>query len=331
MPFATEDQTFRTEGRGPSGRKGSPASRRIHAAQETDGVPGKRFSSSILRAGVPPRFLFPTPMLSGVQIETLPFAGSPSSTHGMRCLERYQEPTPLGAASYSLSLKPASVGDPRRYSIDGWLFLREGGATDAVDAGAGPLAPSYGRSQFGAVLRYDIGPRTSHLPQAYLRATGAVDSREADLAAGASIRPVATLPFRLHGEVRLSRTGEGVELRPAAFVTAGVEEELRPLAARVRFYGQAGYVGGEFATPFADGSLVVERDAKRFARGALAVGAGVWGGAQEGVARLDAGPTASVDLRIGQGRAKLAADYRLRVAGEADPSSGAALTLSTSF
>jgi len=327
VPFATEDQTFRTEGRGPSGRKGSPASRRVHAAHETDGVPGKRLSSSVLRAGVPPRFPFPMPMLSGVQIETLPFARSPSSTHGMRSLERYQEPTPLGAASYSLSLKPASVGDPRRFSIDGWLFLREGGV---ADPGAGPLAPTYGESQFGALLRYELGPGRRLLPQAYLRATGAIDTREADLAAGVSIRPLAALPLRTHTEVRLSRLGERTELRPSAFVTTGIDEAL-PLGARVRGYAQAGYVGGEFATPFADGSLVVERDAKRFARGALAVGAGVWGGAQEGVARLDAGPTASVDLRIGQGRVKLAADYRLRIAGEAEPSSGAALTLSTSF
>lgn len=180
------------------------------------------------------------------------------------------------------------------------------------------------------MLRYDLGPRTAHLPQAYLRATGAIDFREADLAAGISIRPQPALPLRAHGEVRLSRLGERVELRPSAFVTAGIGESL-PLGARVRGYAQAGYVGGEFATAFADGSLVVERDAKRFEHGALALGIGAWGGAQEVTARLDAGPTASVDLRVGQGGIRLAADYRFRVAGDAEPSSGPAITLSTSF
>ncbi|OBX19165.1 hypothetical protein A9995_08495 [Erythrobacter sp. QSSC1-22B] len=232
------------------------------------------------------------------------------------------------AAPFSLPPGRSRSSEPRRLSIDGWLFLRAGGV---ADAGAGPLAPTYGRSQFGAVLRYDFGTRSAYLPQAYLRAAGSIESREAELAAGISIRPVSGLPLRAHGEVRLSRLGDRVELRPSAFITAGIEERLKPLDARVRGYAQAGYVGGEFATAFADGSLVIERDAARFERGALSVGAGAWGGAQQGTSRLDLGPTASVDLSLGQGRIRVAADYRLRVAGRAEPSSGAALTLSTSF
>lgn len=327
VPFAAEDQAFRTEDRDPGGREGLPASRGVHAAQETGGVPGTRFSTNVIRAQVPSRLAFSVPTLSGVLIEALPFARSPSATHKMRSLDRYQEPTPQGAASYSLSLEPAPAGDPRRFSIDGWLFLREGGV---ADAGAGPLAPTYGRSQFGALLRYELGPRRRLLPQAYLRATGAIDTREADLAAGVSIRPLAALPLRAHVEVRLSRLGERTELRPSAFVTAGLEEAL-PLGNLVRGYAQAGYVGGEFATPFADGTLVVERDVKRFAGGGVSIGAGAWAGAQEGTERLDIGPTASLDLNVGRGRMRLAADYRFRVAGLATPPSGAALTLSTSF
>lgn len=235
-------------------------------------------------------------------------------------------PATLQRVGFSLALPAARSSGRKRLSIDGWLFLREG---SAGEAGAAPLAPTYGASQFGAVLRYDLGSRT-HPPQAYLRATGAIDSRETDLAAGIRIRPVAALPLRAHGEVRVSRLGDRVELRPSAFVTLGVERAL-PLDARVRGYAQAGYVGGKFATGFADGSLVVERGAKRFERGALAVGGGAWGGAQKGTERLDVGPTASMALRLGQGSVRLAADYRFRVAGDAEPSSGAALTLSTSF
>lgn len=229
---------------------------------------------------------------------------------------------------FPLARPAGSAAGPNRLSSDAWLFVRAGGA---ANTGAGPLVPTYGRSQFGAVLRYDLGARVAYRPQAYLRATGAFDSREADLAAGISIQPLPALPLRAHGEVRLSRLGGRVEARPSAFITAGIEENLQPLEARIRGYAQAGYVGGEFATAFVDGSLVVERDVSRFERGAFAIGVGAWGGAQEGTARLDAGPTASANVRVGQGVIRLAADYRIRVAGVAEPASGAALTLSTSF
>lgn len=63
----------------------------------------------------------------------------------------------------------------------------------------------------------------------------------------------------------------------------------------------------------------------------VTAGAGVWGGAQEGSSRLDVGPSAAVSFRLGQARARLAADYRFRVAGEAAPASGPALTLSAGF
>ncbi len=63
----------------------------------------------------------------------------------------------------------------------------------------------------------------------------------------------------------------------------------------------------------------------------LRAGAGAWGGAQEDAARLDIGPSASVSFQLGEGRGRLAADYRIRVAGDAEPSSGPALTLSAGF
>ena len=58
---------------------------------------------------------------------------------------------------------------------------------------------------------------------------------------------------------------------------------------------------------------------------------GAWGGAQDGASRLDIGPSAAVSFRLGEGRGRVAADYRIRVAGEAEPASGPALTLSAGF
>ena len=120
-------------------------------------------------------------------------------------------------------------------------------------------------------------------------------------------------------------------LRPAAFVSGGLEDA--PLAADItmRGYAQAGYVAGRDATAFADGSLIAEKPLWRDRNAVLTAGAGAWGGAQRGAARLDLGPTASLRFRLGETSARLSADYRLRVGGNAEPASGAALTLSAGF
>ncbi|WP_155805917.1 hypothetical protein [Erythrobacter litoralis] len=66
-------------------------------------------------------------------------------------------------------------------------------------------------------------------------------------------------------------------------------------------------------------------------RMALQVGAGVWGGAQEGASRLDVGPTVAADLTVAKVPLRLSLDYHKRVAGNAQPGNGVALTLSSGF
>ena len=61
------------------------------------------------------------------------------------------------------------------------------------------------------------------------------------------------------------------------------------------------------------------------------LGGGAWGGAQQGAARLDIGPSLTVDLRLGAAPARIEADYRWRVAGNAEPGNGGVVTLSTGF
>ncbi len=55
---------------------------------------------------------------------------------------------------------------------------------------------------------------------------------------------------------------------------------------------------------------------------------GLWGGVQPGLYRVDAGPRLS--MNVGRG-IRLHADYRQRLAGEAAPSSGPALTIAGDF
>jgi hypothetical protein len=64
---------------------------------------------------------------------------------------------------------------------------------------------------------------------------------------------------------------------------------------------------------------------------ALSLGAAAWGGAQEGAARLDLGPTLRLDLTVGQVPARVSLDWRQRVASDASPGSGVAATVSAGF
>lgn len=260
---------------------------------------------------------------ASVTIPTVPSIGNPSLTQA----QRHGEAAPVGAAM----APPEQAREPEhgfRWSGDAWLVWRAG--SQALAASGSP-APAYGGSQFGAVLRYDLAPGAAHRPVAYARATGALaTAREADVAAGVALRPLPGLPVTAHAEARMSRRGSSLTVRPAAFLSAGVEA---PLAAGIvaRGYAQAGYVGGRDATGFADGGLVGEVPLLRGREPLLTVGAGAWGGAQRGAARFDVGPSASLRFRLGQGAARLTADYRLRVAGNAEPAAGAALTLSAGF
>ena len=109
-----------------------------------------------------------------------------------------------------------------------------------------------------------------------------------------------------------------------------------PLGTRLEAYAQAGWVGGRDATLFADGQASLTREVDLVAKATgdamhLSLGAGAWGGAQDGAHRLDLGPTMRLDVKLGEVPARVSLDWRERVEGDAAPGSGAAVTLSTRF
>ena len=226
-------------------------------------------------------------------------------------------------------LARAASKPEKRWSIDGWAFVRpEGGVPNA----AGVLAPSYGGSQVGAVMRYWLDPRSGHSPVAYARVTKAISQgEEGDIALGAAARPIPMVPVALHAEARLSRNAGGTEVRPAAFAVTELAPAQLPLGLRAEAYVQAGYVGGNFKTAFIDGQARVDRGLAQIGGAGLRLGAGVWGGAQEGAERLDAGPGISANFDLDRAPVRLSLDYRHRLAGDAQPGSGIAVTLSTGF
>lgn len=186
------------------------------------------------------------------------------------------------------------------------------------------------------MLRYALAQAGGRKLAAYTRFSRALaGARETDLAAGLQARPVRALPLWLHAEVRATRVNGETDYRPAAFATTQLQRQLLN-GVEIRGYGQAGYVGGDFATAFADAQIVADRKLSSFDFGTtsnaeIRLGAGVWGGAQEGAQRIDIGPTANLVVLVAQAPVRLSLDYRIRAAGDAAPNSGVAMTLSTGF
>lgn len=234
-------------------------------------------------------------------------------------------------ATATATANVAAPGPPRarasRWSADGWLLLRQDSASPLLSG-----RPSYGRSQAGAVVRYRLAPGSARAPQAYLRGSAALaGQREKEVAAGLSVRPLPRLPVRIAAEARIGETDAGTQVRPAVFAVTELPVVALPMGLQGEAYAQAGYVGGRFSTAFADGQARIDRKVTRVEGVDLRAGAGAWGGAQQGAARLDLGPTAALSFRLGEGQGRISADYRVRVAGRAEPSSGPSLTLSAGF
>jgi hypothetical protein len=254
-----------------------------------------------------------------------------ASAHGAMFLQAFARlPAAVAATGAGQVAQPAPAfpGAGRRWSLDAWALVRE----DGSQAVLAPLPGTLGGNQAGFVARYRLAPRSSLQPAIYARASKALaENGETEAALGVEARPLGAVPLRLHAELRATDVGERSFIRPALFATGGLYDAPIGGGLLARGYLQAGYVGGDFATGFVDGHLVAERSVVEAGRADMRLGAGVWGGAQQGLHRVDVGPVLSYGFTIAGKPVRLQADYRFRVSGEAAPGSGAALTLSTSF
>ena len=241
-------------------------------------------------------------------ITAVPLSGAVPGQPGFNAVEGE-------AAAAPWPVPRTDAPSPPRWSFSAWAFVREGGGPSLAPGGM------LGGSQAGARLRYRISPAVS------LTARLSTPRRTAgaEAAVGIDWRPSPRLPLRLIAERRqkLGRAGRSVF---ALTAYGGVSDA--PLGRfRLDAYGQAGVVGADRRDLFADGagrlSLPLGDGVK--------IGAGAWGAAQPGAARLDLGPSASLSLPAGAANVSLSLDWRLRVAGDARPGSGPALTLTTDF
>ena len=204
-----------------------------------------------------------------------------------------------------------------RLQLSAWALLR-GQPGPAGLATGGTL----GGSQAGARLTYNITP----LLAMSLRSSSPVGgARGGEVAAGFKVTPFRSIPVSLTAERRqaIGSTGGGRSAF-AMFLEGGVYQ--RPIAwgFDLDAYAQAGVVGIRSRDLFADGGLTLTRPLY----GRFSAGFGMWGGVQPGLYRVDAGPRLSMKVRNNM---RVHLDWRQRLAGNAEPGSGPAVTLAADF
>ena len=204
-----------------------------------------------------------------------------------------------------------------RLSMSAWAMMRR-------DPGSPSLATNgqLGGSQAGTRLLWRFDRRFA----ASLRSSAPIGGvqRNAEVALGLRWQPSARIPVALTAERRQSFGRDKGRSAFALFAEGGVYD--RPIIAGFNLdaYLQAGVVGVRDHAAFVDGSATLTRPLWR----QFSAGFGVWGGAQPGLARLDAGPRAT--MRLGRSM-RVHLDYRHRFAGQAAPGSGPVLTLAGDF
>lgn len=290
----------------------------------------------------------PVAMRSEKEAERIGAGGFGADRHSLRLalMARLLPPLPGGPARSAVASggplwfapPPAAEAIPGRgkpfwirrqlagWSLGSWLYLRDG---DSAAEGGIAAASQLGGSQAGLRLGYGFGE--SGRVRAYGRATMAVRRPEQrEIAFGIAFAPLARVPVDLAIERRVAIGGEGRN-GLAAMVSGGVGDVALPGGFRLDAYGQAGVVGARRGDGFVDGAVVVDRRLGTDNRAPLRLGALAAGAAQPGASRVDVGPRLTLRLpQVGAG-SRIALDWRQRVAGDARPESGLALTLATDF
>lgn len=221
-------------------------------------------------------------------------------------------------ASLAPALFPAPAqrraGPVDRWSASAWLAARSGAGLAVAPGG------QLGGSQAGVRLVWLLDPkrRVSLFGRFVTPLSG--PGKEATL--GVEWQPTRA-PVRLIAEQRF--VVDGGRGGPGVAVVAGLDRDVAGF--RLESYGQAGVIRRDRAEPYADGAL---RATRRIGHG-FAIGAGMWGAAQRDAARFDLGPSATLAVPVAGHDFRLALDWRQRVAGNARPGSGVALTLGSDF
>lgn len=196
------------------------------------------------------------------------------------------------------------------------------GSFYAVTRGAGSVgtAPLLGGTQAG-FRAYRMVGRALAATASFAASPGAGGTREATI--GVALR-ASNLGLIAERSLKI---GSGGATGFRLFGYAGVTQAL-PADFRLDGYGQAGVSSGE---AFADGALAVERSLLAQGNVEVSGGASGWASIQRGARRLDVGPQLVARIPVAGQRIRVSAEWRVRVAGNANPGSGPSVTVGADF
>lgn len=291
LPEAVEAMVPLASAEPGAGAVAAPQARSVTPVREARIVPA-------VRAGKTPaaRAAFPESDPARVQMALL-------------ALVQYGTPATDGATVgvASVPLPPAAQperlpGMPARWSASAWFVVRPG-----TGLGAAPGGSQLGGGQAGLRVAWLLAPRQRIA--AFARAVTPLRGRGAEGSIGFEWQP-AEAPVRLVAERRFGL--DGARGGPGIGVIAGYDGTIAGL--RLESYGQAGAIRRARTELYADGAVRATRTL-----------------AEGDAARLDLGPSAMVALQLAGQDVRLALDWRQRIAGNARPGSGFALTLGSDF
>lgn len=232
-------------------------------------------------------------------------------------------PAPVAQPEYIRPNQPGFVNP----TVSAWAIIRPA-AMAAVLATAGQL----GASQAGVRIQQPIIERDARpLVAINLRLSTPVDQNlGSEAGIGFAARPIKRVPveFIVERRVALDRGGRNAF---AVIAAGGLDDKPVIRAVKMSGYAQTGIVGFGHKDRFIDGALRIEQPLRDDNRTGLRIGGGLWGAAQPDVARLDAGPILALKQGVGSVNLRISAEYRWRIAGQARPASGPALSIGTDF
>ena len=216
-------------------------------------------------------------------------------------------------------LPPSIVQGGSRLAGSVWFIGRNGSAP-------GVAGSQLGASQAGVRTTYALGDNRRLALAA--RVSAPVSGRGKEAAVGIDWQPTRA-PVHVIAERRFALDG-GPGGTMVGIVGGFGPKAVAP-GLHLEGYGQAGVILREQVEGFGDGAVRAPHPLRSIGAIRIDIGAGIWGGAQRGAARLDIGPSAGIVVPVGRGAVRVTADWRQRIAGDARPDSGPALSLGTNF
>jgi hypothetical protein len=218
------------------------------------------------------------------------------------------------------ALPPIPTSATKRLSGSVWALARSTAAGPGL-ANGGQL----GGSQIGARISYAPGPQAFALTARISTPLGSKRGREGSV--GFALRG-KTVGVIIEQRFALDKGGRDA---PSVTIYGGMSDVSLGSGIRLDGYAQAGVVGVKHRAGFIDAAVRLETTVIEDGGARLSAGVGLSGGAQPGVSRGDIGPQLVARVPVGDTAIRVSAEWRQRIAGNAAPGSGPAVTVGFDF